>query len=290
MGIRYAVIIPHYNDVARLRRCLSALPAAVPEDTEILIVDNGSTEPLAEVRAEFPAVRFVDETEKGAAMARNRGVSETVSETLVFLDADCVPAPGWLDAARCAGQHGDIVGGAIEVFDETSPPRNGAQAFETVFAFNYRDYIERKGFSVTANLVTTRAVFDAVGPFINGVSEDEEWCRRARARGFTITLDETMRVAHPTRSDWQALRRKWHRLTREMAALHAQEHPGMAGRLRWALRGLAMPPSAFVHLPKVLTSPKLNGTGERLRGAATLLRLRLLRAGWMLRQAAGGDI
>jgi hypothetical protein len=48
-----------------------------------------------------------------------------------------------------------------------------------------------------------------------------------------------------------------------------------------------MPVSAVAHLPKVLFSTKLNGGGERLRAAATLIRLRLLRMTWMLRQAMG---
>ena len=286
----YAVIIPHYNDTRRLRRCLAALMREDRQDVDVLVVDNGSSEPLAEVRAEFSEIRFVDEPGKGAAMARNRGVLESSAGTLVFLDADCVPALGWLAAAKEAAARADIVGGAVDVFDETPPPRTGAEAFETVFAFNYRDYIERKGFSVTANLLTSRAVFEAVGPFVNGVSEDEEWCRRARARGYRVALDEAMRVSHPTRPDWPALVRKWRRLTSEMYALHGETHPGPIGRLRWALRGLAMPLSAFVHLPKLVFSPKLAGPGERLRGAVTLLRLRCLRCVWMMRQAAGGRI
>lgn len=290
MNAGAVVIIPHYNDVARLGRCLAALRAEDCRGVEILVVDNASTEPLAGVKADNPAVRFVTEPARGAAVARNRGVAESRAGVLIFLDADCVPAPGWLAAARRAGAQADIVGGAIDVFDETPPPRSGAEAFETVFAFNYRDYIERKGFSVTANLVTTRAVFEAVGPFVNGLSEDAEWCFRARDKGFRLVLDEAMRVAHPTRSDWPALVRKWRRIAREMFALHMQAHPGMGGRLRWALRAVAMAASWLPHLPRLLLSPRLRGAGERLRGAATLVRLRLVRSWWMLRQALGGTI
>lgn len=284
------VIIPHYNDVARLGRCLAALRGQVDSATEVLVVDNGSTEPLGTVQAQNPFARFVTETGKGAALARNRGVAESTAETLIFLDADCVPASDWLAAARRAAGRADIVGGAIDVFDETPPPRSGAESFETVFAFNYKDYIERKGFSVTANLVTSRRVFAAVGPFVNGLSEDAEWCFRARDRGFRLVLEEAMRVAHPTRADWPALTRKWRRIAREMFALHLQAHPGAAGRLRWAARALAMALSWLPHLPRVLLSPRLNGAGERLRGGATLIRLRLLRSLWMLRQAAGAEI
>ncbi|PPB79663.1 GT2 family glycosyltransferase [Albidovulum inexpectatum] len=283
-----AIIIPHYNDAARLRRCLDALAAQDLSGSEIVVVDNGSTQPLDDIAASFPQVRFVTEHGRGAAMARNRGVTETRAEHILFLDADCIPSPGWLNAARSAIGKADIVGGAIDVFDETPPPRSGAQAFETVFAFNYRRYVQKKHFSVTANLLTRRRVFDEIGPFRPGLSEDEEWCQRARGRGFSIALAEDMRVAHPTRSDWPALRRKWKRLTSEMFALNMTNHPEARGRLLWAGRALLMPVSILVHLPRILFSPRLNGWGERLRGAVTLARLRLLRMAWMTRQALTG--
>lgn len=286
MNTDSAIIIPHYNDVARLRRCLDALFRGGVEGVEVLVVDNGSTEPLEKIHDAFPSVRFIGEPRKGAALARNRGVQESCAQRLIFLDADCVPAESWLMAAKAAGG-GDIVGGAIDIFDETPGPRTGAQAFETVFAFNYRYYAEKKHFAVTANLVTSREVFEAVGPFVNGLSEDEEWCLRARDKGFRLVIDENMRVSHPTRSDWEALERKWRRLTREMFELYCTRTPSGA-RLKWGLRALAMPMSAVVHLPKLLFSRKLDSIGERLRGAATLLRLRGLRSIWMLQQAFRG--
>jgi GT2 family glycosyltransferase len=287
MSSGHVVIIPHFNDSARLMRCLNALMAGDRTDVDILVVDNASTEPLEAAAANLPGVRFVTEPLPGAANARNRGVAESAAPNIFFLDADCVPAPGWLAAAKASVKRAHITGGAIDVFDETPAPRSGAEAFETVFAFNYRDYIERKGFSVTANLLTTRQVFEAVGPFIHGLSEDAEWCFRARDKGFQLVLDEGLRVAHPTRSDWPALKKKWRRISREMFGLHMGAHPGAAGRMLWFFRALAVAASGVAHLPKILTHPRLRGVGERWRGASTLLRLRCLRAGWMIAQALG---
>ena len=281
---RLAVIIPHYNDVARLTRCLGALAPQISPDVELVVIDNGSSDSLAPARAALPALRIVTEPAKGAALARNRGVSETRAETLIFLDSDCLPASDWLAAARATAQRqdGDLFGGRIDVFDETPAPRSGAEAFEAVFAFDWRGYIETKGFTVTANMVTHRAVFDDVGPFTNGVSEDLDWCRRATAKGYRLQAAPDLRVAHPSRSDWPALRGKWRRLTRE-----AYDLDGRNARLTWALKALAMPVSALAHLPRVLRSPRLAGPGERWRAAVTLIRLRLNRMIWMLRQAAG---
>lgn len=279
-----AVIIPHYNDVTRLARCLAALGPQLAPDVELVVVDNGSTEDLSPARASLPGVRIVTENAKGAALARNRGVAETTAEVLVFLDSDCLPAPDWLAAARATAARGDgdLFGGRIDVFDETPGPRSGAEAFEAVFAFDWRGYIEQKGFTVTANMVTRRAVFVDVGPFINGLSEDLDWCRRATAKGYRLKAAPDLRVGHPSRSDWAGLRKKWLRMTRESFELQ-----GNRSRGAWALRALAMPLSVLVHLPKLLLSPRLSGFDERLRGATTLIRLRLARMGWMLRQVVG---
>jgi GT2 family glycosyltransferase len=165
-----AIIIPHYNDVARLGRCLAALMENDLADCEILVVDNGSTQSLAELQAAFPTVRFVTETERGAAAARNRGVAETTAPLLMFIDADCVAAPDWVSVGRAVAGKADLIGGRVEVFDETPPPRSGAEAFEAVFAFDFRQYIEVQGFSGTGNLITRREVFEDVGPFRGGVS------------------------------------------------------------------------------------------------------------------------
>ena len=282
-----AVIIPHYNDVVRLDRCLEALLPQVGAETEVVVADNMSTEPLESVQARFPQVRFVAEPQKGAAHARNRGVQESDAERLFFLDCDCVPGPDWLAQAFEVGERADVIGGAIAVFDETSPPRSGAQAFETVFAFDNRSYLEKKGFSVTANLLTTRRVFEAVGGFRSGLSEDLDWCQRAMGADFSLAYAEDLRVSHPTRSDWPSLERKWRRLTEEAWGLRSHS---FVDRLQWALRGLAVLGSAVVHAPRLLFSAKLSGAGERARGLGALVRLRTRRCGWMLWQAMGRSI
>ena len=282
-----AVIIPHYNDLPRLERCLRALMENDIASTEIVVVDNASSVSLDEMSRAFPDVRFITETQKGAAHARNRGVAETTAQRLFFIDADCVPAPDWLTVGREIADRADLIGGRVDVFDETPPPRSGAEAFEAVFAFNFRRYIEVQGFSGAGNLLSRRDVFDAIGGFINGVSEDREWTMRAVSRGYTLIYEDRFRVSHPSRQDWHALKTKWRRTTQEAYQLNGG---GLAARLRWALRGLAMPASAVVHTPKILASRKLTSSGETLRAVATLVRLRCTRMIWMLRQAVGGKI
>ena len=285
-----AVIIPHYNDVERLERCLADLMLNDIAGAEILVVDNNSPQPPDQLHDRFPAVRFLTETEKGAGPARNCGVAASRAPLLAFIDADCVPNQDWLATARRVAMRADLIGGRVDVFDETPPPRSGAQAFEKVFAFNFKRYIEVQGVSGAGNLVTSRAVFDDVGPFRAAVSEDTDWTRRAVAEGYRLEYADDLVASHPSRTNWLELRSKWRRLMQESFALELATHPVAKARFRWGLKALAMPASALVHLPKILFSPKLDGLGERLRGALTLVRLRILRMVWMLRQAMSGKV
>jgi len=285
-----AVIIPHYNDVDRLEFCLNELMKNDTSGVEILVVDNNSSTPPDRLHDLFPNVRFLSESEKGAGPARNHGVAQSSAPVLAFIDADCVPDHDWLTMARKVAPRADLIGGRVDVFDETPPPRSGPEAFEKVFAFDFKTYIEVKGFSGSGNLVTSRLVFEDVGPFRTVVSEDSDWSFRATAKGYQLIYEEGLRVRHPSRSDWAALKHKWHRLTCESFALEQVSRPNLSGRIRWAVKALAMPLSAVAHLPKLMRSPKLGTFGERLRGVGTLFRLRLARMIWMLRQAAGQKI
>ncbi|TFL17133.1 glycosyltransferase family 2 protein [Jannaschia formosa] len=278
---RFAVIIPHYDDPVRLTRCLEALEPQGRDDVECVVVDNASPAGLDGVRARFPWARVLVEPTRGAGPARNRGVAETAAPWLLFVDADCVPAPDWLEVARrLATDPGIVRGGRVDVFDETPPPRSGAQAFETVFAFDMEGYVRRKGFLGSGNLLVARETFAAVGPFGSvEISEDVDWSRRAAAAGFALAYARDLAVAHPTRADWPALAAKWRRTTREGRGLAARG--GTRMRAAWALRALAMPLSVPVHAPRVLRHPALS-RGEKARALLVLLRLRLARMGWML--------
>ena len=280
-----AVIIPHFNDAGRLARCLAALAACTDFDkVEVVVVDNGSTVDPSPLVAATPGIRLVTEPRQGAGAARNRGVRETTAPKLLFLDSDCVPRHDWIVAGLAALEGRQVVGGRVSLFDETPPPRSGAEAFETVLAFDQEDYIRNKGFSVSANLLTWRAIFEAVGDFGVGMSEDVDWCHRAATRGFRLDYAAAVEVAHPTRSTAEALDRKWRRMVRESFVL---EGTGSAARLRWLLRAGVVLASPLVHAPRFLTNPTLRDSGERLRGLLMLVRIRTLRAIWMMRQVVG---
>ena len=269
--------MPHYNDLKALDLCLTALVDQSLENDayEIIVSDNMSPVGYEAVQSVIAGrARLVSAPERGAGPARNVGASAASGRILAFTDCDCIPDRNWLLAGIKALQAHDFVGGGMRVSLDPGRALTGAEAFELIFAFDNKSYIERKGFTVTANLFCYKEVFDRVGPFKVDVSEDLEWCQRARALGYRLGYADMAIVSHPARADWPALVSKWKRLQAESLAL---ARANRAGKALWLLRAWALPASILVHIPRILRSPLVLGPANRRRAIATLVRLRLWR-------------
>lgn len=274
---RVSVIIPHYNDLGGLEICLASLEAQTyPADRfEIVVADNGSSQGLAAVEAVVRGrARVVLVEERGAGPARNGAVAVSTGEVLAFIDSDCVADPPWIEeGVRALGGH-DFVGGHVKVLVSDEDRMSAVEAFERVFAFDFKTYIEKKGFTGSGNLFCPADLFRAVGGFRVGVSEDTEWSFRARAHGYTLGYAPKAVVGHPARRTWDQLRVKWRKTVRESYGL-AGDKPGRTAR--WTLKALALPLSAIAHTPRVLFSPKLNTLSQRLGGVGVLYAIRFWR-------------
>lgn len=272
-----SVIVPHYQDLAGLEICLAALEAQTyPRDRfEIVIADNNSPiglEAVAAVvkdRAQLVLVR-----DKGAGPARNGAVEASRGEILAFIDSDCVAEPQWLVEGVQALDRFDLVGGRVRVLVPDPEHMTAAEAFERVFAFDFKTYIEKKGFTGAGNMFCRRSLFQKVGGFGVGLSEDVDWSRRAVAAGARLGYAPGAAVGHPARVTWEQLRTKWRRINAETFGLMAGQR---RQRARWLGRNALLPLSAVAHTPKVLTSPELNSLDQRLKALGMLYQVRLWR-------------
>ena len=272
---RVSIVVPHYSDLVGLAACLDALGRQTRAPDEIIVADNNSPQGEAAVVAVIAGrAKLVVVNEKGAGPARNGGVAASTGEILAFTDSDCLPEPLWLGRGLAALDQADFVGGAMRVLVADETNLTPAEAFERVFAFDNETYVRTKGFTVTANLFCPRDLFDAVGGFRVGVSEDLDWCLRAGASGFRLGYAADAIVGHPARRTWPELERKWRRLNEEAFGLAVAEPNG---RAKWLLKALLMPLSAFAHTPKVLASPALATPRDRSRALSVLFRLRAWR-------------
>lgn len=272
-----SVVIPHFNDLANLDRCLDLLrrQTFAERSFEIIVADNGSDAGLTAVGTVARDRALVISAEiKGAGPARNAGVAASRGAILAFIDSDCRPDADWLEEGLAALADFDVVGGAVRVDVDDPASMSPTEAFEVVFAFRNASYIEAKGFTVTASMFVRRTAFDVVGPFRSGVSEDVDWCHRAIKHGFRLGYAEKSITGHPGRRTWHDLRRKSMRQISESYELY-RERP--FGLVRWLARSWLILLSIVPHLAYILMTRKLHKVSDRLNAAGVLVRIRLLR-------------
>lgn len=114
-----SVVIPAKDDGGPLAACLAALGAQTRTADEIVVVDNGSSDATARVAAESGA-RVVRCSESGIPAATAAGFDAAVGDVLLRLDADCVPAPWWIERAVAAleeAPHAAAVTGGARFLD-----------------------------------------------------------------------------------------------------------------------------------------------------------------------------
>jgi glycosyltransferase involved in cell wall biosynthesis len=93
-----SVIVPTHNRSRLLPRALTSLARQTRPPTEVIVVDDGSTDGTASlVERDFPGVRYLRQDNRGVAAARNLGIGRARGEWLAFLDSDDEWLPHKLD-------------------------------------------------------------------------------------------------------------------------------------------------------------------------------------------------
>ena len=98
---QWSVVIPTYNRLNILKKCLTALENQNFDQVyEILVVDDGSTDDTVEfLRShpeQFPHVKVLQQNHAAAAVARNLGIDEAQGEYIVFVDSDIIVTSDYL--------------------------------------------------------------------------------------------------------------------------------------------------------------------------------------------------
>ena len=275
--IKISVVIPHYDDLGNLATCLDLLDRQSLDrrEFEVIIADNASTCGLPAVEAVVRGrAQVVLAPEKGAGPARNRAAALARGGALAFIDSDCRPVRDWLRDGVAALERHPIVGGPVIMEPQDGTDVTGVEAFDIVFGFDALDFLKNRGFIGSGNLFVRREVFDRVGGFRSGVSEDVDWSHRAVAEGYALAFEPGAIVGHPARRDWNALIRTWERRTRESYLLTREKR---FGRLQWLLRAWIVLASPVVHALKILGCERIPQWRSRLAGVAVLFRLRFYR-------------
>ncbi len=205
-----SAIVVVWNRADLLLGCLQALQAQVDVDTEIVIVDNASTDRTPALLERIDGARLVrNRTNVGFTLGANLGARAARGEYLLFVNSDAEPAPTaarhLVQSARPAGV--GAVGGKLVfpdgrlqeagsiIWSDGSCEGYGRGDDPDAPPFNFERPVD---FCSAALLITRRAVFERVRGFDEryrpGYYEDADYCVRLWSQGLSI-LYQPMAVA-----------------------------------------------------------------------------------------------
>ena len=92
-----AIVICTRNRPALLWNCLDSIARLDPAPNEVIVVDNTAGDQETESVARNFSCRYIVEPSIGLSRARNRGLSESKSEIIAYLDDDALPDARWLE-------------------------------------------------------------------------------------------------------------------------------------------------------------------------------------------------
>jgi glycosyltransferase involved in cell wall biosynthesis len=219
--MRFSVVVPTYNRVSTLRRTLDALAAQDYSGFEIIVVDDGSTDGTKQmISSTFPQVRYLYQSNRGPASARNTGIRAATGDIVAFTDDDCEPPPEWLSVLAdgyCRYPHVAGVGGYLEPRGEVlrCVPLARYEAFIARHVYSVNDRERVSGFDSPAggtnNMSYWLRVLEQVGGldesfrFAAGEDADLKW--RICALGCQL-LYVPVKVVHLQDYDWPRFRRQ----------------------------------------------------------------------------------
>lgn len=282
-----SVIIPVWNDEARIGLCVDALKAQTlsRDQFEIVVVDNGSTDSTAQVVAGHPDVILLHEPRVGSYAARNLGLSRAAGDYVAFTDSDCIPDPDWLrnglEAIRDKAEVG--VGAGRIVFAEPEEAHSRACLnYERLLSMRQDDNA-RQGVVITANWFSRKSIVLERGGFDATLKSggDHELSGRISRDGLKTLYVADAIVRHPARAQVEEITRKTRRI---VGGKWASTPP--PGRL---LKRLKTETRTFLVRIKTVTRAQGISSLERFELFVLLLRLWSTAVFEVLRLQMGGQ-
>jgi len=192
------IVIPVFNQLSYTTGCLDSLLRTGVPDSQVVVVNNSSTDGTREFLDSRPELKVIHNTEnRGCGFAWNQGSKASSAKWTVLLNNDVLVAPGWLAGLVLFAEQGgfQIVSPAMcEGELDYDLPAHAAEFVRKMSA------VERCGIAHGVCFMVRRRVFEQIGFFDDdprlGGYEDDEFSRRAREAGFRLAISGRAFIHH----------------------------------------------------------------------------------------------
>ena len=158
------IIIPIYNQAKYLSAAIGSAMAQGVKSSNILVIDDGSTDNPKAIAEYFGTTFLVNELSRGPAGARNTGIIKSNSDFISFLDADDIMLPGKISKSiEClSNSQSKMVCGNYQFWINRS--RVTAPFYKTPIKIDYSSLI-KNNYVASGSVTLRRDALEDVGLF-----------------------------------------------------------------------------------------------------------------------------
>ncbi len=197
-----SVIVPAYQAEATIDRCLEALAdqTTAQDAYEVLLVDDGSTDGTCARVKTHAGIRLLTQPNAGPASARNLGVQHARGKLVLFTDADCEPAPDWIEQMAAPFQREEIAGAKGAYLSRQTElvarfvQMEYEEKYDSMARERYIDFVDTYAAGYWRDIFLDHGGFDPV--FLVASVEDQEFSFRLARQGYKMVFVPEARVYH----------------------------------------------------------------------------------------------
>lgn len=203
-----SIIVVTFNQLAYTRMCVDSVLRRTDEPIELIFVDNGSTDGTVDFLQTIPRATLLrNPSNQGFARAVNQGLRTAKGDQILLLNNDVIVTTGWLtgllEGLYSAADMG-LIGPVSNCVSGQQQVPPGYSVLSSLDGFAWERQ-KRPQWIVTSRLVGfcllfRRSVLQQIGDlderFEIGCFEDDDFCRRATAAGYRLSIANHIFVHH----------------------------------------------------------------------------------------------
>jgi glycosyltransferase involved in cell wall biosynthesis len=202
---RFSILMPVFNREKFVGQAVDSVLAQTFKNYELFAIDDGSTDLSAAVLASFGTrINFLQQSNQGPEVARNKAAALAQGEYLVFFDSDDYLFPFALETIdKVISSFGSptLIMGSMERFDAADGTLPAEPADRTIRVIQYPDYLSKTRPVGTMAIVVRKSDFDAVGGLRNTTAQtwycdDNTLLLKVGVRGQCILIESPCTSAY----------------------------------------------------------------------------------------------
>jgi glycosyltransferase involved in cell wall biosynthesis len=195
--MKITIVIPVYNEADQLHACLTAIARQEIPPSEVIVVDNNSTDSSVRIASSYSFVTLIKQKRQGVVYARNIAFDQAKGDIIGRIDADTILPTNWTIRVSeiFSDQCIDAVSGSVSYHD--LPCKDFFSKLDLYFRARIASGMKEEVFLFGSNMAIRKSAWQKARSLVcnsAGLHEDFDLAIHAYDTGAHVTFNESLKA------------------------------------------------------------------------------------------------